>query len=260
MKNFLYQYDVKKDKFYIFGFGELDAFSPSPSYDDQGFWVDIFEINKFSSPSVSRDFLMFLGSFFDFLPKHDPKKHIHQLPSLIWKSKNIFLNEVIFYAGSFNPWHLGHEACLLNAESHGLILVMPDNNPWKEIERDECQWKYFKELCLKYENSPFCFYPGFMGMNEKNPTINWLPKVICPNKVLLMGDDSFLGILKWQNADLLLKHLTKILIVPRNVKDEIIFKEMEMVCQKFPWLKLLRLHHHDHEDLSSTKLRLEKTI
>ena len=44
--------------------------------------------------------------------------------------------ELIFFGGSFNPWHAGHSNCLRLMDPHKTIIVVPDHNPFKELVKN----------------------------------------------------------------------------------------------------------------------------
>jgi hypothetical protein len=51
-------------------------------------------------------------------------------PSLTFKNPH---DEWIFFGGTFNPWHQGHQACLQLLPEDRTCLVVPDRNPEKEL-------------------------------------------------------------------------------------------------------------------------------
>ena len=42
-------------------------------------------------------------------------------------------NEIVFFGGSFNPWHEGHSECIRLLDSSKPLVVIPDRNPRKEV-------------------------------------------------------------------------------------------------------------------------------
>ena len=167
-----------------------------------------------------------------------------------WLLKKPLEEEVVFYAGTFNPWHLGHRACLELCPTKNIIVV-PDFNPWKEDEERQRPWEHLKDLLFRLAETDFSIYPGFLAKSSGNPTIDWLPKVKVEKKSLLMGDDSFLGFHKWKQVDELVKHITTLYVAPRGA-DPVALEEQ---VQRFPELNIVFLEHHDFEEVSSSGLR-----
>jgi len=57
--------------------------------------------------------------------------------------------KVAIYAGSFNPWHQGHEDILIKAlKIFDKIIVLQGHNPKKLEHKD----KSFLEVCKRHEN------------------------------------------------------------------------------------------------------------
>ncbi len=217
-------------------------------------WVPLLEIEEFQN-DIGELVCLELGKYFDFMPTHDPKKSLHQLPPIFWKNKNLFPKSLTFYSGTFFPWHQGHEACLKAFPISGSLLVLPDKNPWKENIDRGCAWKFFRDLLLKYEDSPYSFYPGFLGLKEKNPTYSWLSKTLIPQKSLLLGDDTFLDLEKWYESKKLISLLDCIYVVPRLEAEEKLDAQFLKLKEINEHLYIKRLKHHAFENLSSTKLR-----
>jgi nicotinate-nucleotide adenylyltransferase len=205
-----------------------------------------------------RQLLAMLAQGFHYMPKLSDSLAPTDfgLPDLILKSEVV--DEVTFYGGTFEPWHEGHLACLeLCPCDH--IVVVPDINPWKKVSSLEFgPWSKFLELAQLLARTKYSIYPGFLSLTVGNPTASWLPRVKVEKKNLLMGEDSFLSLLDWKDADLLLGNLNKVYVVPRK-KDLLEVRQMvERVSELFPGLTIIQLEHHDYEEVSSTKLRNKK--
>lgn len=196
-----------------------------------------------------------VGSFFDFMPGHVRGRSLHQLPAWIWKRADSFPSELTFYGGSFHPWHEGHEACVKLFPTPESLLVLPDNNPWKDEARDFCHWTFFKTLALNHKDSDASFYPGFLGMEEKNPTASWFLSTQIRNKSLLMGDDTFHGLSRWYKVEDLLRSLKKIYVVPRVMEAENYEDGFDYIHKAAPHVEVIRLPHHPFEHMSSTHIR-----
>lgn len=164
-------------------------------------------------------------------------------------------DRLVFFPGSFNPWHYGHRECLIKCPD-GPIAIIPDRNPWKDVFESN-PWdeiSVIKEQVLRLEREDVFIDPAFLAKKEPNPTVTWLPHVNVQEKWLLMGDDLFLGLHRWQNFEKILECLTGIYVCPR------LGNKVELTIQKESLLKIadldiVFLEHHDYEDLSSTKLR-----
>lgn len=229
--------------------------SLSKSSDVRGEWVDIFEIPAFKNSSDAKKLCLSLAEYFDFMPGHNPQKSLHQLPGLIWKRADCHPEAMTFFGGSFYPWHLGHDACIKNHPRPHEVLVLPDNNPWKDQTRESCVWKFFRELCLMYKNELYSFYPGFLGKDEKNPTSIWLSKTLVNHRSLLVGDDTFNGLTLWHEPEVLLANLERIYVVPRKFSDSDFTEARRKIQTLRSDVIIERLGHHQFEDLSSTELR-----
>ena len=168
-------------------------------------------------------------------------------------------NPVVFFGGSFDPWHEGHEACLELCPNQNIIIVA-DSNPWKAtLSKDKCFWGQFRDIALKFKNKPYAFFSGYYGKIDGNPTVEWLPKVNCMEKELLVGKDTFLALPDWKNSSELVKNLQKIYVTPRELHSGNIKRSLEEVVEVLlkvnPALKIEVLNNHEYEGISSSKLR-----
>lgn len=198
---------------------------------------------SFDSIEEEKEFCLKLSKGFSLFPMNEglaPK----------WLLKSTNSSEVVFYPGTFNPWHLGHRACLDLCPSKNIVVV-PDFNPWKEGEQRQRPWEHLKSLIFKLRETNYSIYPGFISKDVGNPTVDWFPKVVADKKSLLIGDDSFLSFHKWKDVSELIKHISTLYVAPRGA-DPI---ELEEQLKKFPQLNIVLLDHHDYEEISSTKLR-----
>lgn len=198
-----------------------------------------------------------LGKFWRQMPSFINNFRRVELPSLFVKNHLDFSkDEVIFYGGSFNPWHPGHKACLDVCPTNNIIVV-PDYNPWKKTAPIEgrCFWSEYRKLCLKLKDTPYAVYSGFWGLEDPNPTVNWIPNIRAEQKGLLLGDDSFVNILDWKDSEVLITFLKIIYVVPRMHKHD----EMEFVKKKVleihPNMKVEILAEHEYMQESSTLIR-----
>lgn len=166
---------------------------------------------------------------------------------------------IIFYGGSFNPWHEGHSACLELAPKNIPIIVIPDHNPHKEL--DESRFLNIDDLSktLSTIATRTIIFDEFFYAKRPNPTIDWI-KVLTenfPNKKfsLLLGNDSFVRLLTWKDSHQLLNLLYELFIVSRNDNQELTQKMQEQYLSINPKLKITYLGHHLYEDLASSHFR-----
>lgn len=194
-----------------------------------------------------------LAKTWEFMPGSKPPYRV-----FIPKDKHI-----IFFAGTFNPWHKGHLACIKALNKNSNLFIIPDHNPEKKLINKNSPWESYEKLKNKIPYD-IPIYPGFWAQNKKNPTSLWIQKIKeCFPEVkisLLMGFDSFISIHKWIEADKLLKSLHGIYMVSRKDKDSEKAKQTFFLTQKFPDLKITFLGHHDFEHLSSTQIRKKEHI
>ncbi|MBY0413614.1 MAG: hypothetical protein K2Q18_05595, partial [Bdellovibrionales bacterium] len=187
----------------------LDSADLGGTHHDE--WCDIYKVYDLSQLDQF-NLLIGLGDFFKFMPVHS------SVPEGVIKTdilKNDIKDSVTFFGGSFFPFHLGHMSCVDLCPEKNIVIV-PDCNPNKvQIEKMN-PYDDFMHLCLTLKESPYSVYPGFFGRNKPNPTSNWLPKVNIPEKNFLMGDDSFMDIMKWHQPEVFLNALTKLYVVPRS--------------------------------------------
>lgn len=193
-----------------------------------------------------------IADCFEFMPGSTGKHTQNELPKLFLKHK--LENSVTFFGGSFNPFHEGHRACLdLCPEKN--ILIVPDHNPFKDVGEQENELENFSKLASDLKDTDYSLYPGFLLKNEKNPTSSWLPQVKMQEKNLLMGDDSFMDLLKWKNPEVIAKSLTKLYVVPRHfTKKDYVVIERELL----KWNADLEVHYldeHPYMNISSTEIR-----
>jgi nicotinate-nucleotide adenylyltransferase len=164
---------------------------------------------------------------------------------------------VVFFGGSFNPWHKGHGACLDLCPNKN-VVVIADSNPWKSDQLHGCYWREFREIALKFSNSPYVFYSGFYGMIEGNPTVNWLPKVKCMEKELLVGEDTFFKLHRWKDISTLTKKLKTIYVTPRatgSLGERSIESTSDELKKINPDLVIKFLSDHEYKHLSSSQIR-----
>lgn len=178
----------------------------------------------------------------------------------VWMAKTKFKagDELIFFGGSFNPWHNGHQACVKlchKALPQGKIIIVPDHNPWKKFTPQLCYWEQLRSLGRRLARYPFSIYPGFYGMEQEHPTVSWLLAHEGKKKSFLIGDDNLLSFLSWQQAPALLQHLYRLIIVPRTATPEQRAQHVARLRKYNPRLKFLLLPNHPYRKIASSKMR-----
>lgn len=168
-------------------------------------------------------------------------------------------DEWVFFGGSFYPWHSGHQACLNLLPDDKTCFVLPDRNPFKEVRAVDPVLSTIELTSkIKFKSNQF-LVPTFLLDEKKNPTIEWmeiLHKKYPDKKLsLLMGFDSFLNLSTWIRAGELLTILSTVYVVSRLEKEEEQQRVAGEVKKLNPNLNIVFLGHHQHENLSSTKLR-----
>ena len=159
-----------------------------------------------------------------------------------------------FFAGSFNPWHSGHGRCVSLAGLPNLI-VAPDQSPWKGDTPSP-----FSLLGGIPLASDLCLFPGFLGRDESNPTAQW----VCALRArglgitLVLGEDCFGSIHRWQEAEALLEALEGLVVIPRLKTMEDFEKQRDKILGSNGHLAIERRSHHDTEGLSSRAQRASR--
>lgn len=171
--------------------------------------------------------------------------------------------EIIFYPGSFNPFHEGHLQCLKLICSKTPLYLCPDFNPRKSILNRDFPWSFCQMLyrnIQNLENKKIKIYPGFLAKKQTNPTALWVEQVRSqfPNLsiALLMGADSFNTLSSWIESDRLLKSLNSLHIISRLEDTE---SMKNWIYGHYPHLKLHFHTNNPYQNVSSTKLRNQRT-
>lgn len=206
------------------------------------------------TPETARNLLDLVGSRYPFSPYHQELKAI--CPELTFTRIS---DEWVFFGGSFNPWHKGHQACLDLLSPDKICFILPDRNPLKELKVVEPVSTIIELVTkIKFGKNHFVA-PTFLLDFQKNPTITWIEKLHrdFPHKKLslLMGFDSLKNIQKWVRAEELLNLLGCIYVVSR-LEDE---REQLQIAlplkQLAPKLVIEFLGGHAFEEVSSTQIR-----
>ncbi len=159
----------------------------------------------------------------------------------------------VFFGGTFNPWHKGHQNCVAMCPQPADVLVVPDTNPFKGGPGERCYWSLYRDLYRRVHDLGAHVYPGFCGREQANPTARWLPYVNRDDKALLVGEDTLADMPNWMDAVKVVQAVSKVIAVPRRVPAD----QIRNACR---WLEdngceVERLGDHPYRDVSSTQIR-----
>ena len=210
----------------------------------QNFFFD----NDFSL-EVQRFCCRILSSFWEIFPQKSAPLSL-KLPQCFTCPST---EELTFFTGSFLPWHKGHSHCILSSKAKGLIIT-PDNNPWKKGHHQKRPFDILRNIpkdILKGRH----LYVGFLSQGLPHPTAHWVCKIKKRKIALVLGDDSFMQITQWQNAELLIKALSRIIVIPRLASEEQISRQQKAVSSINKHLLIERTERNPYESLASSNLR-----
>ena len=214
---------------------------------------DLWDISE----KEGRELLLELGRSWPSMPLFSPSKKLI-LPQFIskisWDTPPPFM---IFFPGSFNPWHQGHRFCVEFCQKRlpdAHLMVVPDHNPWKNTLRYN-PWQDFLNICKDVRDLPCSVYPGFWGLEKENYTVDWLPLVKIEKKGLLMGGDNLLLLLKWKKIDQLLHSIQVIVAVCRKEDFHLVSPMKNQLEKDYGHLNIILIKDNPFADLSSSKLR-----
>lgn len=205
-------------------------------------------------PEYAEALVDLVGARFPVSPLYENLKAIS--PDFIFQNPS---PEWVFFGGTFNPWHLGHQACLDLLPEEKTCLILPDRNPHKDL-REIHQVLTVLEISnkAKLKNNQF-LVPSFLFKKDKNPTVEWIEKVhrLYPNQKLslLVGFDSFKGLPTWTRSEDLLSIVSTLYVVSRLEDRDLHPLIAQKVKELGPDLEIIFLGGHDYEKLSSTNLR-----
>ena len=208
-------------------------------------------LEKNHLPNINEDkqALKAIGELFSLF--NNEKVNI-SLPKEWARGMQFEAEEVVFFAGTFDPFHQGHQECLDKCPVKN-IIVMPDLNPWKENrERQNSELDSYLTLLKTIK---YCVYPGFLALDHSNPTSDWIKNVDVKRKFLLMGADTFMAIPRWKNPDILLSNLTGLYILSRKIGHKLIREQADSFQANYQNLSIVFIEDNPYEDLSSCKLR-----
>lgn len=193
-------------------------------------------------------------------PVSSDYESLHQnCPEITFKNET---DEWVFYGGTFNPWHQGHQACLKLLPEDKVCLVLPDRNPQKEV-RDVNAVSTILEISNRSKLKPLQFLvPTFLLHKNLNPTVRWVEKFkeeFPTYKIsLLLGFDSFARMKTWVRPEDLLPKLHAIYVVSRLEDDEDRRVALDEIHALGSNMNVIFLGKHEFENLSSTEIRSKR--
>ncbi|MBT3234456.1 MAG: NUDIX domain-containing protein [Bdellovibrionales bacterium] len=201
-----------------------------------------------------------LGKLFPLFNQSSPAQIYIRLPHLLDAGLSLEDNQpAIIFPGTFVPWHEGHSECIRQSPADLPLIVIPDSNPWKREDSTQmkysCYWQEYLKINQQLKRDRAIVYPGFFGMEQGNPTINWINSLKFNYKSFLMGDDTIFSIEQWKEADTLLCLINKILVVPRNHSIDAINSYISKLTKKYPQLTVEVLREHPFQNISSSQIR-----
>ncbi len=207
-------------------------------------------------PIYARALVELAGARYPISPNYEKLKEA--CPEITYKSLE---EEWVFYGGSFNPWHQGHQACINLLPPDKLCLVVPDRNPHKELIEINPVNAVLEISTRARFNKNQLLVPTFLLEDKKNPTINWIrdlkEKFPTLRLSLLMGFDSFSQLKTWTNSSELMSYLDTIYVVSRLEEDEDRYLALDEAHALKQNLNIVFLGKHNFENVSSTKIRKE---
>lgn len=205
-------------------------------------------------PEAARSLLDLVGSRFPFSANFERVKEL--CPEICFTHPN---DEWVFFGGSFNPWHQGHQACLNLLPPDKLCFILPDHNPQKDLKVFEPVSNIIGLITkIKFGKNHFCA-PSFLLSFQKNPTIDWITKLKKQNPErklsLLIGFDSFKTFSTWKSYETLAQNLYTLYVVSRLEDESEQLEVKNNLLKVAPKLNIEFLGHHFFENLSSTEIR-----
>ena len=194
-----------------------------------------------------------IGDLFYF---YSGKKSEISLPPILGGSLQHEQQELVFFAGTFDPFHEGHRECLQKCPKQNIVII-PDFNPWKKNQsRTESVLETYLNLISETKLSVF---PGFLALEKTNPTADWITKVHVKRKFLLMGADTFMALEKWKDPDQLLSSLTGLYVLSRKIDHHLIKEQSQLLKNKYQQLSIEFIEDNPYQEMSSTSLRKKKS-
>jgi nicotinic acid mononucleotide adenylyltransferase len=214
-------------------------------------WYDL--IGKFN---VEADFWIGLEAARFGLVQERPEKIMAPL-----RIELEMASEITFYAGSFDPWHEGHASCVTLFPSDKKLIICPDRNPFKPHKEAKSSVQSFLDLkskIIETTQTKAYIYPGFILQNEKNPTIQWVFRMMNRRPdlriSLLIGYDNFKTISTWTKGDDLIKILSGLYVTSRLEDESDHAIDSSQLKSINPKINITFLGRHNFENISSSDL------
>jgi len=215
-------------------------------------WTDL--VGKFQ---LERDFFVALQAARLSYLSERPEKFVPPLAIEL-----PLASDVLFYGGSFDPWHEGHASCLRLAPADRPLFICPDRNPHKALKTQVDVVDFLVRLQAQLApglSAQQIFYPGFLLKTEPNPTVSWVLRLKNHRPDLrlglLLGYDSFRSLSSWTKASELVKLLSFVYVVSRNEDEAHHATDSEFITQHNDKLEIVFLGRHPYEGVSSTQKR-----
>lgn len=205
-------------------------------------------------PEYAEALVDLVGSRYPISPSY--KELREKCPQMVFKNT---ADEWVFFGGTFNPWHQGHQACLNLLSDDKPCLILPDRNPQKEL-RNLSPVSTLLEISTKARFKKHQFLvPSFLLMNEKNPTVDWVERLkdeMPTLKIsLLLGFDSFANLKTWVRSSDLLPQVHTLYVVSRLEDDDERARALDEAHALSSDLNVVFLGKHEFENVSSTEIR-----
>ena len=176
--------------------------------------------------------------------------------------KLIDSSELIFFGGTFNPWHEGHTSCLNLLSANSPVIVIPDHNPYKELREKRNDDLHEIKKNLNQITKETYIFDEFYQKNEKNPSYKWLSEIRnnFPTKKisLLIGFDTFMSVDRWIQAQTVLDSIDCLYIASREDDKDAKEKQIKNLRQLSNKLELNFIGNHKFEHVSSTEIRKKR--
>ncbi|MFP5386692.1 MAG: nicotinate-nicotinamide nucleotide adenylyltransferase [Bacteriovoracia bacterium] len=205
-------------------------------------------------PHYAEALVSLVSARYPISPRYHELKN--KCPRIIFKNPG---DEWVFFGGSFNPWHQGHQSCLRLLPEDKVCLILPDRNPQKELQ-ELSPVSALLGISTKVRLKKYQYLvPTFLLEDKKNPTVEWVEKLkdeFPTYKLsLLLGFDSFAQMKTWIRPEDLLPRLDTLYVVSRLEDDEDRRLALDEVHALSTSVNVIFLGKHEFEGMSSTEIR-----
>lgn len=232
---------------------DLLTFIISPSGDFMMTWTSLLPD---LDPEYAEALIDLVGARYPVSPDFEKLKSLS--PEIVFQNGT---QEWVFFGGSFNPWHKGHQACIALLPEDKVCFIVPDRNPHKETYTTSPVATVLEISTHSKLGKHQFIVPTFLLSRQKNPTVDWMeklkdnfPTLKCS---LLMGFDSFSNLKSWTRASDLVPLLDTIYVVSRLEEDKERLEALDHAHALGPDLNVVFLGKHEFEDISSTEIRMK---